>query len=175
MSETLLHLALGHPTTLAFLSPYSLLFNDSFLSAPFVNITWEPFSVYIHSLVDLIHHMTLSTICMPTIPNLYFQAGPYPWTPNLSVQLPALPLQLDGRGITLGRTMGQLLTVMGWALAMWLNWLECCSMHQSCRFDSWSGPMVGAHTGGNQVMFLPHIDVSLSPPSSLSKSPLVWI
>ena len=67
------------------------------------------------------------------------------------------------------------------ALARLLSWLERCPVHQKvaglipsqgtylgCGFDHWPGHI----TGGNQSLFLSHIDVFLSfspPPSSLSK------
>ena len=55
------------------------------------------------------------------------------------------------------------------ALARWLSW-SVVSTPKGCRFDSQSGHIprlqvqspVGVHTGGNLLMFLSHIDVSLS-------------
>lgn len=43
---------------------------------------------------------------------------------------------------------------------MWLSWLEC-SPRNLKLVGSIPGVAVGAHKGGDQSMFLPHIDVPL--------------
>ena len=53
------------------------------------------------------------------------------------------------------------------------GWIPSQGTCLSCRFGPQSGykqSLVQAHMGGNLWMLLFHIDLSLSPPSSLSKS-----
>ena len=57
------------------------------------------------------------------------------------------------------------------------QWLDHHPVHQGCRFNSQSGHILRlwfwslnrAYMGGNWSMFLSHIDVALSLPSSFSK------
>ena len=68
--------------------------------------------------------------------------------------------------------------VQVFALAEWLSWLEHCSIHQKwvgsipgqgTYLEGGFDPIIGAHTGGNWSMFLPHShQCSLSFSLSLS-------